>query len=385
MRTLVLSCVLGASLAAQRRFTIDASNGPGTDFTDTPEALAQAQHGDVYRVRPGVYSPVVTNLGVTLLGEPGAILRSAINGAGTVVVFAVPPGRAFVLRGFEVRHGDPYIRGMAINDVAQVHLEDVIFTYTGNADPGASVAAGACSVLTLTRCRCDVGVTLTYTRAWFTDCDLRGRDSTRSPLPAIFSFLGSAGVTIAGGNYRGGSGGPGQSRAAVSLSNGTFFITGDASTHLYGGSGGAPAIFAGEATLNLDPRVVLVPSGAAPPIQQSGVVRVVSRPLAFLTTSAAPIGGTLTGTLSAAAGDMFLLAASLVGEPLWLFDMPFLIDPATHVGLGFGTLTSPTLTFSVAIPVDLELQGARLAFQAAVLPSGSQQPGLTNPAIAIVH
>ena len=57
MRFLCMIALSCAALMAQRTFVIDAQNGPGTNFTDRPQALAQARHGDVYLVRPGVYLP----------------------------------------------------------------------------------------------------------------------------------------------------------------------------------------------------------------------------------------------------------------------------------------------------------------------------------------
>src|SRR5687768_16182944 len=87
---------LGASLDAQRTWNVDEANGVGTDFTDLPPALLAATHGDTILIRKGAYTPGSTNKGVSLLGEPGAVLRSSL---GTFRVAGLPRGRTFVMKG----------------------------------------------------------------------------------------------------------------------------------------------------------------------------------------------------------------------------------------------------------------------------------------------
>src|SRR5262249_11991463 len=93
------SAVLAGTTLAQRSFVVDAANGPGTNFTDLPQALAQAQHGDVYIVRPGFYSPCSTDKGVSLLGLGATISGST---APALVVQNLPAGRTFAMRAFAV-------------------------------------------------------------------------------------------------------------------------------------------------------------------------------------------------------------------------------------------------------------------------------------------
>lgn len=88
---------IGAALLAAPAFCttwiVDASNGPGTNFTDIPPALAAAAPGDVIIVRAGSYSGFTLNRGITLLGSPGA---QTLN---HIVINSVPAGEIAVLSG----------------------------------------------------------------------------------------------------------------------------------------------------------------------------------------------------------------------------------------------------------------------------------------------
>ena len=53
----------------QTIWIVDAANGPGTNFTQLPPAVAAAQSGDTILVRPGNYRPFdVTGKALTILG-----------------------------------------------------------------------------------------------------------------------------------------------------------------------------------------------------------------------------------------------------------------------------------------------------------------------------
>ena len=56
---------------AQSVIVVDASNGPGTNFTSLPTAVAAAGEGDVLIVRPGNYAPTtIDGKSLTLVGRP---------------------------------------------------------------------------------------------------------------------------------------------------------------------------------------------------------------------------------------------------------------------------------------------------------------------------
>lgn len=72
IRFAIASCIaLSSSLAsAQNVWVVDSSNGPGTQFTDLPQAVAFASDGDVLDVRTGAYSVfTLSGKGLTIVGS----------------------------------------------------------------------------------------------------------------------------------------------------------------------------------------------------------------------------------------------------------------------------------------------------------------------------
>ena len=69
-----LACaIMAASISAQTQvLVVDASNGPGTNFLDLPPAVSAANPGAIVIVRPGTYSAIVVDKGITILGDLGA-------------------------------------------------------------------------------------------------------------------------------------------------------------------------------------------------------------------------------------------------------------------------------------------------------------------------
>ena len=69
-----VSFALVASVALPARagtWIVDINNGPGTNFTDLPQAIAAAAPGDMLIVRGGNYTAFTLDKGLTILGTPG--------------------------------------------------------------------------------------------------------------------------------------------------------------------------------------------------------------------------------------------------------------------------------------------------------------------------
>jgi hypothetical protein len=86
---LLAFAAFAAALSAQTTWIVDASNGPGTNFTEIQPAVDAASAGDVILVRPGTYAPISVSKGVAILGQPGF----------TVSNNAIPSPIPVVLRG----------------------------------------------------------------------------------------------------------------------------------------------------------------------------------------------------------------------------------------------------------------------------------------------
>jgi hypothetical protein len=379
-----------AALPAQgRSFVVDANNGPGTDFLDLPPAIAAAQHGDVFAIRAGTYSPFSVNLGVALLAEPGAIVRPAGGTfANTVVVQGVPAGRAFKMRGLQVQFTDDASSGIVLNsNGGQVHLEDVRVAFVGTRWRGSAIQVQACAQLMLTRCVTDSHCTLANSDCWVNDCQMRGRDEFGfyGATSGLIHVLSTRQLTVAGGVYTGGNGNP--SAAGMTLNFGDAYISGNATTTILGGAGGAAAIRAGNGRVTYDPDITLSPTGSVPALESwpAGTATFTPRQLGYLSASAASLGGTVTCQLHAGAGEPFLFGASLVATRQTLYGMPALVDLTSYVGLGYGVMLVPSVSIAIPVPTDPTLRGLAVAFQAGTANPATLELGLSNPAIATVH
>lgn len=122
------SCLLIACLAslalpvvAQRTWTVDEQNRPGTDFTNLPQAVATVARGDVLFVRDGNYSPVTISRSLTLRGE--GVPTGGLTGCSVDVV-NLPPGDLVLLQTLRfVAFGNATLRFQQCR--GQIHVEDI--------------------------------------------------------------------------------------------------------------------------------------------------------------------------------------------------------------------------------------------------------------------
>lgn len=169
----MLLCVL--SLLLPTNWIVDAANGPGTDFTNLPAAIAAASSGDTIFVRAGAYSGVVIS---------GKALSIRGAGAGTTIVGpssvnGTPPGASTVISGLTLGGAG---NGLAVAGAANVLLLEC--TVTGGAAPTDGhhglLVTGPAQV---------AGV----------GCTLRGGDALAPGSPFIFTSTGGAGVSVSQG------------------------------------------------------------------------------------------------------------------------------------------------------------------------------------------
>ncbi len=90
-----------AMLVLPTIWIVDAANGPGTNFTDLPAAVAAAAHGDTILVRAGAYSAFqVSGKALAIRGESGfASFVRATAAAQPTVIDAVQPARCSASMG----------------------------------------------------------------------------------------------------------------------------------------------------------------------------------------------------------------------------------------------------------------------------------------------
>lgn len=153
MRPLPLALLLGAPLAAQATFVVDALGGPGTVPT-LAAAEAVAAPGDTILVRPtATYDfGLTTAKGLTILGTgPG---RTQFH--GHLTVDGLPLAQRFAMRGFAGQAASPQ-GGMQVRRcLGAVVLEDLVLQ---GPQPGSTAALAAlaiqdCEQVSLHRCYC---------------------------------------------------------------------------------------------------------------------------------------------------------------------------------------------------------------------------------------
>lgn len=119
----------GAAPVAASTWIVDDLPGPGVDFTTIADAEAASVAGDVILVRPGSYAGFTVDIGVAILGDPGASIT------GRVVITSLPQARRATLAGFSMR-------GLLVQDcAAPVLLEDLVIRPTTTVELGDATAA----------------------------------------------------------------------------------------------------------------------------------------------------------------------------------------------------------------------------------------------------
>ena len=102
----------------QTIWIVDAANGPGTNFTDLPPAVAAASNGDTIIVRPGTYSAF--NVSGKALTMRGAGAATTMVSGSTTTISAVPAGTAFYVGGLSFLRRDVRATPRPIRDCASL-------------------------------------------------------------------------------------------------------------------------------------------------------------------------------------------------------------------------------------------------------------------------
>lgn len=359
-------------------WVVDASNGPGTNFTDLPAAVAASTSGDTILVRPGTYSGFsVAGKALTIRGAGAASTFVALTSQpgsafGETTIDAVPQGTTFYLGGLRFAPisytGAPTPTSAALRIIgpSRVALSDLIVN-------GAQTPSGAgTAALHLSN-----GAEVHASRSTFSggagtsgagghgavvtaSSRLAAEASSFSGAPTspFFNASGGAGVTLSGGvatlsrsSAQGGFG-PLSGGDAIRAALGSFArVAGTASDVIQAGGSFSPANFG---------RAVYADTGCYA-IVHGGVSVLPASAGGVVTTGPVTLGAaalpylTVSGTTSAA-GE--LLAAQLVtvtfeGAP----NAPFacVLDLTPSFSTGFGSFVVGELL--VPVPTTLAAEG----------------------------
>lgn len=331
-----LAAVIALVAAAPAQtFVVDASNGPGTDYTDLPAAIAAVPDGATLIVRAGNYSAAWVQLkSLTILGEPGARIDDP-NAEDTLTVFAQTPNQHFVVRGLDIHDGGIFLSGCSGN----VHIEDCHAVYRSH------LRIQTCEQVSVVGC---------------SFIHYAGAGASGSNVVCVDSSFASYGLFQAGFSVGGGS----LQLVRCSVTGG---VTG-------------PGIQASGASVRLlGPGSVASGSPTRPFVDGGIVVRVGANvvttggPLypgttvvtideGSTSTTAAAIGGTVTGSLE---GSGNLLGGLLLGTPSPRTTLPGIAEEIWLQPFGFlaiGVLSAP-VTFSASVPATVALRGAVFGWQ----------------------
>jgi hypothetical protein len=324
-----------AATALSQTFVVDASNGPGTDYTDLPSAIAAVPDGATLVVRAGSYSAAYVSLkGLTILGEPGA----RIDDPGvddTLTVFALLPTQRFVVRGLDIQDGGIWLSGCS----GTVHVEDCHSVYRSNLN------IQSCAQVSVVGC------------SWIHYTGGVASGSNVVCVDTAFASYGlfQGGFWVSGGslqlvrcNVTGGVSGPG-----IQASSASVRLLGPGTV-----ASGSPMRPFVEGAVVVRVGANVATTGA--PLYPGTTVVTIDEGTTSATVAA--LGGTVTGTLE---GSPNLLGGLMLGTTLPPVTIPGIAEELWLNPFGFlavGVLGVP-LTFAATIPNDPLLRGAIFGWQ----------------------
>ncbi|MEM7309179.1 MAG: hypothetical protein AAF682_21015 [Planctomycetota bacterium] len=379
---LALSLVPAAA-SAQVIWTVD-DNGPA-DFVSVQDAIDAAADGDTILVRTGNYGTlVVDGKGLTIQGEPGAVLSVFLFAAPIIVIRNIAADQAVHLRGFETSALGVAEQETTVIDACDgpVLLEDI--SYPGSiGGSGEPVEISDCASVTLVRCSLIAPATFaSYSLfTFFSHVPYRGLIATDSNVFLYDTVVrGSSGISAAVDFAI--TIPPGTSGAGVVLRDSTLLASGCTFTGGSGGGDPSGLCYAGEdgqaglellalpagpgSTARLIDCTINGGSGGnggcgladgvdAPDQQVDALSQVIDLPgsaRSFSSVSPAQDGTVLTLSLTGDPGDEVLLHVSEGAVP-GLFLAPFNI--ALHMSLPVGVLALGTVppggTLNVPLPI----------------------------------
>ncbi len=367
--------LIPTALTAQKTWVVDASNGPGTNFTDLPAAFAAVADGDRVIVRKGTYTPGRLDKAIRLVAETGAVVTISRT---DFLVTGIAAGKTCVIHGLRFQaaflaRGKVYVQdndGLIV--FANIRVE--LFTASNG------LYVHRTKAMTLTDSIVQPQLTVEEAELSAARCAF-GPFANGAVRMGIFGYkctLDLAQCIVLG--FNGGGHAPSLPAMRVGLSSVVIRGTKD-SQYLggtYNGQAASPSIDGGgNSTLVVDPAVVLSP----PPTKMLSITK---KRLPALYARGGKLGGTLDLEILSPVSHPYVIAVAMPTLP---FDLPFgrqWLDIPTEIFLAFGVQGSGEyMRHSYSIPNNPVFRGLALGFQA--LSGAGAAAALTNPVIPVLH
>lgn len=332
--------------AAQTHWVVDASNGPGTNFTSVGGAVGAASDDDVILVRAGDYVETVRSTkALTFLIESSVTIYELMS-------MSLPAGKTFQVSGgtFNVlRFYDCEGTG---------HVQNVSVNYPGSFD------VLECAGVTVRDSSFGRSATVSESTVAFSGCSFLGYDFTVG-LRSFNSSVSLANSTAIGADELCGTGSV--ASPAISMTNGRLTLTHTAVAAGTTGSCGGPTVAIqgfGTANVFVDESSRISGTGGAPGVAGTSVL---SRPTPSTRATLAGLGGQLDVVAEATPGAAVALMASMPAAPLITPWGPLWIEPSLTLLLVAGTTNvDGELAVSLQLSPGLPL-GASVMFQAVAV------------------
>lgn len=382
MRRLAVAVSAMSGLAAQGTFVVDPANGPGTNYTSLPAAVAAVPSGSILIVRAGTYPKITIDAkSLTILCDVGVTTNVAMD--WYLEIRNITASQAVYVRGlrpvgytaFEVTNaagpvcidgqgaspqvtGIPIYQSPTIQASAQVAVKGFTFRYVSpTIVVGSSVVFEQCTFHG-------------QGQVWFAPNAYVGPSAALSSTNSVVqlvscSAFGGPGTTVPG-------------RAAIELDQGSLLRVTGSGQQIVGGN---VAAFSGPGSVWIDPAMVVVA-----PATTSGTV-ITSFDMSRVLATDAPPGGNLGVVRYANSPGAFFLLVGVASPSVVVpfLPLPVWFDPAAFAvqAAGVGP-TSGGLAATLSVPNIATLRGARLVWHSLDLAAGGTWD-LSNPASTIVR
>jgi hypothetical protein len=373
--------LLTTAITAQRTWIVDALGGPGSHFKDLPPAIQAASAGDTVLLRPGEYLPAPITLGLRLVAELGAVVRTDQSfPPESLHLRDLPAHQTLTIQGLRILGTTGPV--LQLTDCRGVVVLDGVHANHGSSSAPAAIAISGCDAVTLRACDTAGGLNVaTSTVAIHQSSIVRGGNTILifATLPAIHATRSRLELSHTHAKGQDGFVPYNMAQPAVQGTAARITVRGLATTVLEAGldqQTQVPALRADpQSTLLLDPSVTLIPKNRAS--GHFGFGSVASRRLPALAVADAARGGRLDITVHSPAHDAFAL---FLGAPSAPIEIPQLgdlwLDPALLVFLGAGIQGATERTIvPIDVPMTPSLLGLGLGAQAV---SGVVVLELTN-------